>query len=555
MAYTHVLLNLPVAGTEGVQSDFILCAGCGSVKSCCCYYIRKCVLIQVGFHLTFNLRAVWRYSNVGVGYDTIRCMKIRQITLKLTILLLVLGSALLSACSTEEPVQIIITPTSDPGAVTDTPSPTVPVPATATATLPEGVEPSPTFRGPVIGDEYELPTLPPPTAFIPTATPQPDFTATTRPASPTPTLTPGPTSTPLPRFDASRIGLQMYTNLDYNEDWLPALGFAETTGVGWIKIQLDWGFIQPNGPDEFPPDRFFTFQQQLASLDRAGFQVLVSVAKAPNWARSNLTEAGPPDNPQALATFLTRLFAQDEGKVGQAIDAIEVWNEPNLIREWRGALAFTGAGYMELFRPAYDAIRAYSPTMTIVTAGLAPTSTLPDAAVDDRVFLQQMYDAGLGNYRDVVVGVHPYGWGNAPDETCCDNVPDKGWDDDPHFFFLDNIRAYRDIMNRNGHEDVAMWWTEFGWATWEGNSSEPPEPWVGYNSAQDQLNYTIRAIEIGFNTPGVGVMFLWNLNFATPERIDNRLEQAAYSIINPALPVRERPLFWALAEITGTLDE
>ena len=192
--------------------------------------------------------------------------------------------------------------------------------------------------------------------------------------------------------------------------------------------------------------------------------------------------------------------------------------------------------------------------MTIVTAGLAPTATLPDVTVDDRVFLQQMYDAGLGDYRDIVIGTHPYGWGNAPDETCCNNVPDKGWDDDPHFFFIDNIGAYREIMNRNGHNDINMWWTEFGWATWEGLGGEPPDVWVSYNTAKEQADYAIRALEIGLSTPGVGVMILWNLNFATPTRVEQGIEQTAYSIINPALPVRERPLYWALAEVNGMFD-
>src|SRR5690606_13880628 len=120
------------------------------------------------------------------------------------------------------------------------------------------------------------------------------------------------------------------------------------------------------------------FERQIEALKRAGFNVLLSVAKAPTWARSNQSEDGPPDNPEVLAEFIR--FMLNDTKVGLSTDAIEVWNEPNLIREWRGTLPFNGAGYMGLFSSAYNAIRAYSPEMTIVTAGLAPTGTLADVA-------------------------------------------------------------------------------------------------------------------------------------------------------------------------------
>jgi hypothetical protein len=179
--------------------------------------------------------------------------------------------------------------------------------------------------------------------------------------------------------------------------------------------------------------------------------------------------------------------------------------------------------------------------MPIVTAGLAPTSD-SDVTRDDRAFLREMYAAGLGNYRDIQVGIHPYGWGNAPDARCCDLGGDRGWDDDPHFFFLENLDAFRNIMNQNGHADVQLWVTEFGWATWDGFGTAAPEPWMTYNDRWDQANYTIRAFEIGQQRADVGIMFLWNLNFATQRLVERRDERAAYAIVTDSI----RPTFWML---------
>jgi hypothetical protein len=106
-------------------------------------------------------------------------------------------------------------------------------------------------------------------------------------------------------------------------------------------------------------------------------------------------------------------------------------------------------------------------------------------------------------------------------------------------------------MQASGHGNAKMWITEFGWATWEGLPTQAPELWMTYNTAKDQLNYTIRAFQIGQSLPYVEGMILWNLNFANMFRVEQRDEVAGYSIINPALLPAERPLYWALIQATG----
>lgn len=447
--------------------------------------------------------------------------------------LLLFAAALMGACTPQEPIRIIVTPTPAVTA-TDVILPTDTVPVSTDTEVPPSPSPTQigdgTYFGPIIGPDY----TPPPTS-TPRLTATPEIAAS---------ATPEPTQAfvgELPALQSDLMGIQLYYNLDA-DSWWQIIQRTKPLGVRWVKMQANWEFLQPNGPDEFETS-FRLFQSHVQRAHNDGFRVLVSIAKAPDWARTTADQDGPPADPQALAYFVRFLLE----RVGEQVSAIEIWNEPNLIREWTGSLEFSGSGYMQLFRPAYDAVRAYNGSMTVITAGLAPTGTTELGSLDDREFLQQMYNAGLADpyYTNIAIGAHPYGWGNPPDARCCDNVADLGWDDNPHFFFLNTIEDYREIMVRNNHSGIQMWVTEFGWATWEGLQSEPPEVWMRYNSALQQAEYTIRAFEIGQSRDFMGPMFLWNLNFANQALIEERNEMVGYSLLVPGLDIR--PLYHALA--------
>lgn len=459
---------------------------------------------------------------------------------------------LMIGCIPQQAIPVFITPTPLPATLSSTvvatlqpqdPVPTV-APSLTSETISEAGEPTrtPIQLGAVVGPSYTL---------QPSNTPRPTrTTAATVPPRPLqtqpPAATDGPSPTPLPVLDPQQVGLQLYTNFGRPE-WDYYLQRTREVGVGWIKVQANWSFLQPNGADA-NTEVMRLFELNLETANQYGYKILLSIAKAPPYLRSSQGDDAPPDNPQELANFLNLLFTQT--KIGEVVDAIEIWNEPNLKREWNStALPFSGEGYMRLFAPAYQAIKAYRSDIVVVTAGLAPTGT-GSFSVDDRTYLSQMYAAGLGQYTDVAVGVHPYAWGNPPDIRCCNAIPDRGWDDDPHFFFLDNLDAPREIMNANGHSSIQMWVTEFGYATWRDLSIGLPDPqennlWMNYNTPEDQANYTIRALEImQQERTDIGPVFLWNLNFANELTVSNRQEIVGYSIMLPENV--NRPLYWLL---------
>lgn len=322
------------------------------------------------------------------------------------------------------------------------------------------------------------------------------------------------------------------------------MSLVEPLDVHWVKIQANWSALEPGGRGQ-PGGDFSRFLAAVGDAKNRGYKVLVSVAKAPAWARAaNLGEDSPPDNPQDLADFIGRMLQQTN------VDAIEIWNEPNLRREWNGALPFSGAGYMMLFEPVYRQIRAISPDVKIITAGLAPTGNGPDS-INDRTYLRQMYDAGLAQYRDVAVGIHPYGWGNAPDARCCNpGIEGQGWADQPQFYFLDTIADYRSVMLAAGH-NVDLWATEFGWATWEGFPGQAPEGYMTYNTPDRQAEYTLAAFKIAQALDFMGPMFLWNLNFANPTTVNGGSDMAGYSLVyvDGGHTVVRRPLYDVMASL------
>jgi len=409
--------------------------------------------------------------------------------------------------------------------------------------------------GPIVGPSYTVPPsmTPPPI----TNTPSPTLSSLT-PTTGTPTFTPTLSGTPLPTLRGELMGIQINSDLS-DQDFDLSLQFTKKLGIKWIKLQFVWDILQPD-PGTLS-QTFYRYRLFVQRAKQEGFNVMISVAKAPDWARTSLEEDGPPRDPQLLADFFTLLLSEIRVDLyGRSyIDAIEIWNEPNLRREWNGG-TLSGADYMRYFDAAYHAIRAGEggSGIIIVTAGLAPTGVDDGVnAVNDRTYLRQMYEAGLNNttYQNIAIGMHPYGSWNAPDARCCQDSG-QGYDETPDFYFLNNIEDYHAIMLEFGDTSRQLWATEFGWATYqglivgEGTPAPAPvsAPWFTYLDQQDQANYIVRAFEIGQSLPYMGPMILWNLNFGGTAFVEMADPRAGYAILGNAVDPR-RPAYYLLEQV------
>jgi hypothetical protein len=282
------------------------------------------------------------------------------------------------------------------------------------------------------------------------------------------------------------------------------------------------------------------------AMDASGKNILLTVSSAPSWARDSDQEKGPPTNYPDYADFVGELAQRYKGRV----DAYEIWNEPNLRREWNTPKGISAASYVELLRVAYTAIKSADPAAVVVTGGLAPTGFNDGVnAIDDRVYLRQMYAAGVADWSDAI-GAHPNGWANPPDSTCCrNNRPAvSGWDDHPSFFFKQTLQDYREIMVQSGDSGTYIWPTEFGWGSSDGLGVTPPPEmaFVTFTSMDEQSQYTVRGFQLGRELGYVGPMFLWNLNFCQVVGVTG--EQCLWSLLDPA--GNPRPAYLAVRDMS-----
>ena len=283
---------------------------------------------------------------------------------------------------------------------------------------------------------------------------------------------------------------------------------SATKGMGfnWVKYQVPWkdfegskGSYGWGGMDSI-----------VGSLAGNGLNILVSIVKAPNWARpsgTDLSVEGPPANLQDYADFVGAFAARYKGQV----KAIEVWNEQNLWYEW-GHEPLDPNRYVDMLCRAYTAIKAADPGMVVVAGALTPTGVNDGStAIDDAAYLQRMYAAGARRCFDAV-GAHPSGYNNPPDAKFGYSDPTApSFKNHPSFFFRDTMERYRAIMVANGDTGKRIWPTEFGWAS-------TPNPISGYEYARDntedeQAQFFVRAYQMAKAWGWVGPMFLWNLNF------------------------------------------
>ena len=162
-------------------------------------------------------------------------------------------------------------------------------------------------------------------------------------------------------------------------------------GFTWVKQKFPWREIEgieKGAYDWFRPDFI------VAEAEKAGLKLLVRLDQQPYWAEpadNQWQENGPPGDLADFGDFCGAVAARYRGRIG----AYQVWNEPNLSREW-GNRPPDPVAYTELLRVCYTAIKAADPDAIVVSAGLAPTGTDTAAAMPDRLRMAVLLGAWCG---------------------------------------------------------------------------------------------------------------------------------------------------------------
>lgn len=252
-------------------------------------------------------------------------------------------------------------------------------------------------------------------------------------------------------------------------DWVQRMVFSH------VKQTFAWEDIQP----ERDVWSFGRADDLLLELERRNLKVVARLSDAPEWAHpsigarktGNFVDA-PPDDFADFARYCGILAERYRGR----ISAYQIWNEPNLSREW-GDRVPDAAGYVALLQACAEAIRAADPDAILISAGLAPTGTNDATALPDDVYLQAMYNAGFQRFVDVV-GMHAPGY-SAPD------VPPEDGAGGHRFFTFRRIEDLRRLMVANGDAARQVALLEVGWTTDENN---PDYSWFAVSEAEQAQN-------------------------------------------------------------------
>ena len=233
-------------------------------------------------------------------------------------------------------------------------------------------------------------------------------------------------------------------------------------GGAYVRFDVPWSALEPNAPTlslagvEVRTFDWPRMDRLINAAHARGLQVVALPAYTPAWARpAGTTDKHPPNDPQRFATFVQ---AAVKRYAPQGVKVWEIWNEPNLSIFWSPKP--DPVGYTTLLKATATAIRAADPSVTIMTAGLAPASDAADGTqVAPVTFIESIYaHGGKGSFD--AVGMHPYSYPARPlDPTTATWNP---------FYRLPLVY---DVMVANGDGAKKIWATEYGAPTGTGSQA------------------------------------------------------------------------------------
>ncbi|GAB5493333.1 MAG: hypothetical protein Phog2KO_35480 [Phototrophicaceae bacterium] len=278
-----------------------------------------------------------------------------------------------------------------------------------------------------------------------------------------------------------------------------AISAMQAAGMTWMKIQIRYG----QGADA--GGAIAAVQAGQA----AGFRVVVGTVGNPNELA-----AGGDAYLQGYANWLGAIAA------GGA-DAIEVWNEANIDREWPRD-QISGAAYVNMLRLAYNAIKSANGSTIVISAAPAPTgaeAAFPGQVVNDDNWLRQMVDAGGLQYLDCL-GAH-YNEGVVPPRATSGDPRDNYYTR----YLPTMVNVYRSVA---GGRQICF--TELGYVT---PSGYPPLPsffsWGENTSIEEQASWLADAASYLSQQGDVRMMIIWNVDFT----LYAGDPQGGYAIVRP----------------------
>ena len=277
------------------------------------------------------------------------------------------------------------------------------------------------------------------------------------------------------------------------------VGNMQYAGMTWVKKQHKWN------PGDSPEAVAGLINEAHAS----GMKILLSI---PGQLYPSSIDF------EAYTTFLG-------GVAALGPDAIEVWNEMNIEREWPNGQIDPASYVNNMLRPAYQKIKAANANVMVITGAPAPTGYFGGCGgggCDDAPYVAGMMAAGAGSVSDCV-GVH-YNEGLMPPSATSGDPRGAGG----HYtrYFQGMINAYA------GAGAGALCFTELGYLSGEEWGSLPAGfLWKApYNlTVAEHAQYLAEAVRVGVQSGRVRMIIVFNVDFKT----FGDDPQAGYAMIRP----------------------
>jgi uncharacterized protein YgiM (DUF1202 family) len=270
-------------------------------------------------------------------------------------------------------------------------------------------------------------------------------------------------------------------------------------GMTWAKIQIRYGRGQDAG----------SYAGMINDAHAKGFRILLGVV-------------GHPSDVNGGDAYFTEYSNFVAGLAGLGADAIEVWNEPNIDREWPTG-QINPSLYTQLLAKAYNAIKAVNPGTIVISAAPAPTGAESafgrERVWNDNTYVAGMAAAGAARYMDCV-GAHYNEGIVSPRQTSGDprgNYYTR--------YFYGMVNTYYNAIRK------PVCFTELGYLTPEGYGSLPgPFSWASNVTVAQQAEWVADAIRLARASGKVPLVIIWNMDFVGTFGDD---PMGGYALIRP----------------------
>lgn len=343
-----------------------------------------------------------------------------------------------------------------------------------------------------VADPTEGPTPTATATIAPVTRPTTDPNATPAPSQPTPTQAPAPVTGGI-TAGVFELGGQTHS--------LSHPAQMRQAGMTWVKFQHKWS------PGDDPAS---TMAARINNAHAQGFKVLLAI---PGVLYPSSIDF------DAYVNYVA-------GVAALGPDAIEIWNEQNLAREWP-LNDISGESYVNnMLAPAYAAIKAANPNVLVIGGAPAPSGAWGPTGCGDSFgggcsdlgYLQQMANAGAANHMDCM-GAHY-------NEGIISPTQPTGDPRDEYYtrYFAGMLNTYYSVFG------IPVCFTELGFLSSEGYGALPPNfSWAGNTTVAQQAQWLTEAATLSSQSGKVRLMIIWNVDI-----FDYGSDpQGGYAIVRP----------------------